>query len=186
MKTTLFLVLILSGFFTFAANTVTPSQAPPSIITGVSTAKDKRTLVVRYELSGRSHEQRVAFTNDITDFRYCRWLGEQGIAVVASMSTDEIYFTTLYLNGRAVPSSPVKIPAPSSKSRLLGIANTGGDSLVITAVQHRRDGSDSKFYGPDRLTGWMYIDNCPPIASKAGGGVLIPFDLSAPKKGEAK
>jgi len=168
MKITLLTVLFLTAVVTFGADTPAPSNAPPATITGVSAAKDGRTLVIRYELSGRSHRQRVAFTNDITDFRYCRWLGDRGIAVVASTRTDEFYYATLYLTGRDVPVSPVRIPAPASKSRLLGIANTGGDSIVITAVQHLR-------HDPDRLTGWMFIDNCPPIGPTVG--LITSFDI---------
>jgi hypothetical protein len=168
MKTTLLTVLFLIAFVTLGADKPVPSNAPPAAITGVSAAKDGRTLISRYELSGRSHRQRVAFTNEITDFRYCHWLGGRGIAVVASTSTDEFYYATLYLTGHDVSVSPVKIPAPASKSRLLGIANTGGDSIVITAVQHRRGDLD-------RLTGWMFIDNCPPIGPMTG--LITTFDI---------
>ena len=167
MKTILLIALLLNSATTFGGEAPVPSNAPPATISGVSTAKDGRTLVIRYERSGRSHAQSVAFTNAITDFRYCRWLGERGIAIVASTSTDEFYYTTLYLTGRDVPVSLVKIPAPFSKSRLLGIANTGGDSIVITGVQHRRNGNE-----PDRLTGWMFLDNCPPLT-----GLIAPFDI---------
>jgi hypothetical protein len=170
MKTTLLLVLVLSSFVALGADTATPSNAPSATITGVSAAKDKRTLVIRYELSGHAHEQRVAFTNDITDFRYCRWLGERGIAVVASTRAGEFFYATLYLKGRDVAVSPAKIPAPTGLSHLLGIANTSGDSIVITAVQHRRG-------APDRLTGWMFIDHCPPIG--AAVGLVVPFDIPA-------
>jgi hypothetical protein len=179
MKTTLLSVLTLSSFVAFAADTVRPSNAAPATITGVSISKDKRKLAIHYELAGHAQEQWVAFTNDITDFRYCRWLGDQGVAVVATVSTEETYFTTLYLSGGDVPASPVKIPAPAGKTQLVGVANTGGDSIVITAVQHRRDGAD-------RLTGWMYIDNCPPGASKVGAGVFMPFDLSRPQDRKSK
>ena len=134
-------------------------------------------MVIRYELSDRSYEQRIAFTNEITDFRYCRWLGDRGIAVVASTRNDEFYYSTLYLTGSDVPKPPSKVPAPVSKSRLLGIANTGGDSIVITAVQHRREGSD-------RLTGWMFIDNCPPIGAMIG--LVIPFAIAAEQLGKTK
>ena len=168
MKTTLLLVLVLSTFVALGADTATPSNASPATITGVSNAKDQRTLVIRYELSGHSHEQRVAFTNDITDFRYCRWLGERGIAVVASTRAGEFFYATLYLKGRDVTVSPARIPAPTGKSDLLGIANTSGDSIVITAVQHRRG-------EPDRLTGWMFIDHCPPTG--AAVGLVVPFDI---------
>jgi len=168
MKTTSIAILVLSALVVLVADKAEPSNAPPAIITGVSAAKDQRTLVIRYELSGHSHEQRVAFTNDITDFRYCCWVGEQGVAVVASTRNEEFFYATLYLTGRDVGVSPARIPAPTSKSRLLGIANTAGDSIVITAVQHQRD-------VPDRLTGWMFIDNCPPIGAKMG--LVVPFDI---------
>ena len=168
MKTTLLLVLTLSSFVALGADTPAPSNPSPATITGVSAAKDKRTLVIRYEISGHSHEQRVAFANDITDFRYCRWLGERGIAVVASTRAGEFFYATLSLKGRDVTVSPARIPAPTGQSHLLGIANTGGDSIVITAVQHRRG-------EPDRLTGWMFIDNCPPTG--AAVGLVVPFDI---------
>ena len=168
LKTTFLATILLTAFIAYGATTL--SNTPPVTISGVSIAKDTRTLVIHYELAGRSHVQRVAFTNDITDFRYCCWLGDQGIAVVASTRGDEFYYATLFLTGRGAPVSPYRIPAPTSKSVLLGIANTGGDSIVVTAVQHRRDRSGN------RLSGWMFIDNCPPIGAMISGWV-IPFDI---------
>jgi hypothetical protein len=51
MKTTLLLVLALSSFVALGADTPAPSNASPATITGVSAAKDKRKLVIRYEQS---------------------------------------------------------------------------------------------------------------------------------------
>ena len=176
LKTASFPVLFLAAFLAGAADTGTTSKIPPAVIMGVSTAEDGRTLIIRYELSGRTHEQRVGFTNNITDFRYCRWLGGRGIAVAVSTGSDEFYYATVYLVGRDVAPAPAKVPAPAGTSRLLGIANTGGDSIVVTAVQHRRE-------SPGRLTGWMFIDNCPPIPA---AGLLIPFDLSGERADKVK
>jgi hypothetical protein len=76
MKTTLLSVLLLSTLVTLvAANPPVPPNKPSTAITGVSLSKDRRTLVIRYDLSGRAHEQRVTFKNEIAEFRYCRWLG---------------------------------------------------------------------------------------------------------------
>jgi hypothetical protein len=175
MKTKMLLALLLSVVVTSGVDGA-PSNAPPAVITGISVAKDGRTLLIRYERSGQSHEQGVAFTSNITDFRYCPWLGGRGVAVVASTGADEFYYATIYLTGRDT-RSPVRIPSPAGKSGLLGIANTGGDSIVISAVQHRRD-------SPERLTGWMFIDNCPPIGATIG--LVIPFEVAAEQAGKTK
>jgi hypothetical protein len=174
MKTQMLMALLLGAVVTRVDGVA--SNAQPAVITGVSAAKDGRTLLIRYERSGQSYEQAVAFTNNITDFRYCPWLGGRGVAVVASTGADEFYYATIYLSGRDT-RSPVRIPAPAGNSRLLGIANTGGDSIVISAVQHRRD-------NPERLTGWMFIDNCPPIGATIG--LVVPFEVSAEQAGKTK
>lgn len=173
MNTRILLALLLSAIVTSGVDAA-QSNATPAVIMGVSAAKDGRTLLIRYERSGQAHEQAVSFTNNMTEFRYCPWLGERGVAVVASTGTNEFYYTTVYLTGRDIPVSLVKIPAPAGNSRLLGIANTIGDSIVITAVQHRRD-------NPERLTGWMFIDNCPPIA-----GSLTPFEFPLEQSAKTK
>jgi hypothetical protein len=184
MKIRLLIVLFLTSFLALGADKPTISNVPPTEITWVSPGKDGRTLVIRYKFSGRSHEQNVTFPNQISEFRYCRWLGEQGIAVVASTRTEEFYYATIHLNGRDAPVWLARIPAPTGKNRLLGIANTGGDSIVITAVEHRRNGPDTRLYGNDRLSGWMFIDNCPP--GGASLGLVIPFDIPAKESGEEK
>src|SRR6185369_16876897 len=134
-----------------------------------------RTLVIRYELRGHDHQLELKFADNITDFRYCRWLGD-GIAVVVSTGTNEYYYAASRLDHEDGMLTPVKIPAPDSPGRLLGIANTGGDSIVITAVQHRRLASTTNSTATDQLTGWMFIDNCPPIGGKVGR--VIPFDIA--------
>ncbi len=181
MKTIRFTILLLTAFAVLGADTPAPSNAPSAIITGVTTAKAKNMLVIRYEQSGRSHEQPVAFPSVVTDFCHCRWLGDRGIAVAVSTRVDdgyEFYYCTVYLTGFSTAVTPLKIPAPPSKSQLLGIANTGGDSIVITAARHQRQGN------ADGLTGWPFIDNCPP--SGAAIGRVIPFDVSTALDGKVK
>src|SRR5258707_15660860 len=120
MKTTICTVLFLTAFIARGANM--PSNAQTAVVTGVTIANDARTLVIRYEFSGHSSERKVAFTNEITDFRYCRWLRAQGIAVAASTRGGEFYYATLYLDSRDIPVAPARIPAPATNGRLLGIA----------------------------------------------------------------
>ena len=64
-----------------------------------------------------------------------------------------------------------KVPVPRGNAQLLGIANTGGDSIVITAGEHRRG-------QVDRVVGWMFFDNCPHIGSTMGDLAIIPFDIA--------
>ncbi|MEQ2009192.1 MAG: hypothetical protein ABMA26_20610 [Limisphaerales bacterium] len=178
MKTVLATILLLITFVVSGAETSSATNLSPATITGVSVLPDNRTLTVRYEVSGRAYEERVALTNDITEFRYCRWMGDWGIGIVASTKSGDFFYTAFYLTGRQFKPASWKVPAPAGRNQLLGIANTIGDSLMITAVQHRRDGP-GPFYGPDQFSGWMFVDNCPGM----GIGELFPFTV--PPKGKA-
>lgn len=169
------LLWLFTAAVAIAAETPKAIEDAPATITGVAPAKDGRTLVIRYELQARAHEVKVVFTNELADFRYCPWMGTQGIALAAATHPGDFYYLILYLNGQNVANSPVRIPAPAGRHRLLGIANTGGDSVVVTALNHSRDNPGTNTYGPDRLTGWMYIDNCPGMTIATG--LVLPFDL---------
>lgn len=181
MKSVFTTILLLVTFVVSAAEKSSSTNPPPATITGVSVLPDKRTLTVRYEVSGRAHEERVALTNDITEFRYCRWMGDWGIAIAASTKSGDFFYTAFYLTGQPVKARSWKIPAPMGRSQLLGVANTGGDSLVITAIRHGRDGPGNT-YGPDQFSGWMYVDNCPGV----GIGEVFPFAVAPKTPGRSK
>ncbi len=181
MKTLLSLMAFLVTGFAFGAD---PSitNPPPATINGVSPTKDSRALVVKYDREGKSYELKVAFTNTITDFRYSRWMGDQGIAVVGATANGEFYWTTAHLLGVNTTTPSYKLPAPAGTNQLMGIANTMGDSVIITAINHHRPQPNR----PDLLTGWMFIDNCPiPGQPISGFGKVVTFDVnteSAKKK----
>ena len=181
MKAVLATILLLITFTVSGAVTSSATNPAPAAITGVSVMPDNRTLTVRYEVSGHAHEERVVLTNDITEFRYCRWMGDWGIAIAASTRSGDFFYTAFYLTGQPVKARSWKIPAPLGRSQLLGVANTGGDSLVITAVRHGRDGPGNT-YGPDQFSGWMFVDNCPGI----GVGELFPFSVPPKSKAAGK
>jgi hypothetical protein len=204
MKTALlFLSLSALTFHASALDAPSSPQSPPKLqpskITAVATAADKRTLVIRYEVAGTAAEERITFAREVADFRYCRWMGDYGIAVVVrtvgdeatgvsfsddgrnlrapsgetgAAETAEYYYSTLYLSGTPKDRKPTRIPAPQVVEPVLGIGNTGGDSIVITAVQHRR--------GPiETVSGWLYIDNCPIPGSGLVLGPVTPFTVPA-------
>jgi len=52
-------ILLLVTLVVSAAEKSSSTKPPPATITGVSVLPDKRTLTVRYEVSGRAHEERV-------------------------------------------------------------------------------------------------------------------------------
>jgi hypothetical protein len=204
MKTP-FLSLWLSAFIfhVSAADAPPAPQTPPkrqaAKITAVATATDKRTLVIRYEIAGVASEERITFAGEVADFRYCPWMGDSGIAIVARTKSEEIngvsfsedgqrvrlwntrtgalekteyFYCTLYLSGTPKEHKPSRISAPQVINPVLGIGNTFGDSDVITAVQHRRSPADS-------ISGWVYIDNCPLPGSGLAIGHITPFTIAA-------
>jgi len=179
MKMLLSLMVLLVTGVAFGADSVT-TNPPPSTITGVALSKDARQLVVKYDREGKSYELKIAFTNAITDFRYSRWMGDQGIAVVGATANGEFHWRVSSLYGTSTTVPAGKIPAPEGKYHLVGIANTGGDSVVITAINHKRLSPDQKHYGPDGFTGWMFIDNCP-IEGRPdiGIGKVVTFEIPA-------
>jgi hypothetical protein len=158
--------------------TAEPPKPQPATVTNLVLAENRRALTVHYVLSGQAHQRVLTFTNAIHDFRYCRWLGERGLAVVAAGQvgdTTEFYYRALRLDPQETNGLAFKIPAPPGRSQLLGVANTGGDSLVVSAVHHQRLGNQ------DRLKGWMFIDNCPHIGA-LGAGLVVPFDVAGELK----
>ena len=156
------------------------STSKPAKITAVTTDATKRTLLVRYEVAGTAYEERIMFTQNVADFRYCQWLGDYGIAVVARTEigdTSEYFYSTCYLKGGSKDHRAAKIPAPTNTSPVLGIGNTVGDSVVITAFEHSRSPPSGS------ISGWTYIDNCPKRTDSGlatGKSTLIPA-LSAPE-----
>ncbi|MEO8351546.1 MAG: hypothetical protein ABI680_07435 [Chthoniobacteraceae bacterium] len=84
----------------------------------------------------------------------------------------EYFYCTLYLSGTPEDHKPMRIPAPEIVNPVLGIGNTIGDSVVITAVQHRRSPAD-------HISGWVHIDNCPLPDGKLAIGHLTPFTVPA-------
>ena len=162
-----------------AADTTQPPHGTPkpprAKITAVSGDSDKRTLVVRYEIAGTVSEERILFAQEIAEFRYCSWVGDCGIAVVARTGvgkTSGYFYSAFFLASGSKDHQPARIPAPEGDSPVLGIGNTHGDSVVITAVAHSRNAGDS-------VSGWVYIDNCPSTDSGHALGRVTPFAASA-------
>ena len=145
-------------------------------ITAVAIDSDKRMLVVRYEVAGTASEERIAFPHEIADFRYCRWVGDSGIAVVARTGEGEAaeyLYTAFYFSKRATDHIPLKIRTPKGRYTVLGIGSPGGDTVVITAFQPN--------FGPVGGTpGWIYKDGCPQTAFGdfgREGGFAAPFTV---------
>lgn len=172
MKTTFYSIVLFVIFAAFRVTAAEPSNALPATIISVVLAEDRRALNIHYEVAGKTYQRALRFTNTIDDFRYCRWLGQRGVAVVAAGQLGdgtEFYYRAFYLDQQSTNDATFKIPAPPGKSQLLGIANTGGDSVVVSAVRHERTGNQ------DRVKGWVFVDNCPHAAAM-GAGLIIPFD----------
>lgn len=139
----------------------------------VTADTDGRTLVIRYEVSGRAEEWRWTLPGEVVEFRYCPWIRDSGIAVAAmtrGVETTEFYYTAFRFEQAPKELKPARIPALPGQNKLLGIVNTGGDSLVITAIQHHREALG------ERVAGWTYIDNCP-VPGLAIGQVT-PFEIA--------
>jgi hypothetical protein len=134
--------------------TLSPMSGPPGTLLGVTRGPDKRSLVIHYEFSGRTNEQIVSLAKDIADFQSCSWLFGRGVALALSDADGDIYWATGYF-ALSKPLFPRKIRAPGGY-QLLGIANTRGDTIVVSAIDHRQD--------EDTRRGWMYINSCPPAA----------------------
>jgi hypothetical protein len=108
---------------------------------------------------------KASFSEDGRSVRV--WNTETGAEV-----TTEYFYCTLYRSGTPKEHKPTRIPAPEVVNPVLGIGNTFGDSVVITAVNHHRSPSDS-------ISGWVYIDNCPIPDSGLAIGHLTPFTVPA-------
>ena len=156
------------------ASTVHAPRPQKSSILSVTADADGRTLLIRYALSGGTQERRWTLPGEVVEFRYCPWLGDAGIAVVAmtrGAETNDFYYTAFYFKQPPGDLKPARIPALPGNNKLLGIANTGGDSLVITAIQHHRSAPG------ERIAGWTYIDNCPMPGMAIGQ--VTPFEFAA-------
>jgi hypothetical protein len=66
----------------------------------------------------------------------------------------EYYFAAFWLGPEPKVHSGSKLQAPAEEFRILGIGNTSGDSVVITAMKYDRAGRGT-------AGGWIYVDNCP-------------------------
>lgn len=160
--------------------TLTSADKPTAAsLEKVTRSKDSKSLEVTFSFGGKVRTQQIKFPAKVADFHFAKWFGDQGIAVAAKADDDSFYYAAFRFSEHSNAFEASHVPVAASKHILLGIAGTGGDSLVITAVEHRRDGVGNT-YGPDRLQGWMFIDNCPHIGSMPGVGIVIPFDLKAP------
>lgn len=144
-------------------------------IRSVTVSADKRAVVVAYSLGGRTLERRAelpkAEAARIGAVTHCPWMDRTGVAVAVTVGTGRdtrVRYATLRLGAADEPARPLAaVPAPAGEGVLAGIANTEGDSVVVTFLRHRRAG------GVDRLDGWMFVDNCP-----VGFGTVIPFEAS--------
>jgi hypothetical protein len=169
---------------TIASAADAPLKSPAKII-GVTPNKERTALVIRYEISGTPHEKQLLLQNSITDFRYCPWMGNSGIAFVICTGggwTAQYYYSAFHLTEDQTTHRPVGIPAPPGSFDVLGIGNTGGESLIITAV--RRVLNPGEPY-----SGWLYSVSSPQtngeLPEKARGHVIpfeVPAKISAPAK----
>jgi len=126
---------------------------PPATILAVSRASDKCSLMIRYELAGKTNEQRIILTNGIADFHFCSWVRDRGIALALSDPEGEVYWAAFYFAGRKGPVYPRRLRSPPGYS-LLGIVNNRGDSIIISAVERSSERGEA--------SGWMYFNGCPP------------------------
>jgi hypothetical protein len=131
---------------------VHPMDGPPGTILGVMRGHDKQILRIHYSLDGRTNEQVLKLSEDVADFHFCSWVRDRGIALAVSDSAGGIYWAAAYFAHLEKPVYPHKIRAPDGY-KLMGIANTRGDTIVVTALDHRDETTPR---------GWMYINSCPP------------------------
>jgi hypothetical protein len=132
-----------------------PLSGPRGTLIGVTRGTDKRTLVIHYEFLGRTNEQTVSLTKDIADFQSCSWIFGFGVALALSDTDGDIYWAAAYFARLNRPLFPHKIRVAGGDYKLLGIANTRGDTIVVSAIDHHDE---------DAPRGWMYISGCPPAA----------------------
>jgi len=143
---------------TIAEGSDAPNNWPPGTfagtLLGVMRGADNHTLVIHYEIDGHTNQQPVILTNDIADYHFCPWLFGRGVALAVSDRAGDVYWAVYYFGRLGRPVYPRKIRSPSGY-HLVGIANTRGDTIVITAIDHTDSAAPR---------GWMYINECPPAA----------------------
>ena len=153
MRTTL--ILLLFATVTLGAEPTT--SLPPAKIISVAPDTEATTLLIRYEVSGASHEQRLLLPASVSDFRFCRCAGNSGIAIVARTGagwTSQYFYSAFFLTGQPTAHRPVNIQGPVGDFLVLGIGNSGGQSLVITGVRHHPERGEP-------VSGWLFIDKNP-------------------------
>ena len=141
---------------TQVSNTNDPAASPyagaPGTLLGVMRGADAHSLVIHYEWQGYTNTQVVQLSSEIAEYYACPWVFGRGVALAISDKKGEVYWAARFFAHLKKPVFPHRIPTPPN-NRLIGIANTRGDTIVITGLDHS-----------DEVTprGWMYINSCPP------------------------
>src|SRR5438093_6065809 len=162
MKITIAILWLLTAALLPAAESISPTptnapevdpfSGPPGRLLDVMRGTDKTSLVIYYEFAGRTNEQTVLLMKDIAAYHFCSWVSGRGVALALSDTEGDIYWAAGYFARLNKPLFPRKIRSPSGYN-LLGIANTGGDTIVVAAIDHHDESTPH---------GWMYINTCPP------------------------
>jgi hypothetical protein len=152
MKTRVMFAFLLASVVLCAAELDT---RPAATILAVSRGTDKQSLLIQYELAGKTNEIKAIVTNGIGDFHFCRFL-RQGMALALKDEAGEFYFATFLFDAGPGPIYPRLLPTFDARNHeLLGIANTVGDTIVVSAV--------NRSVVPEfQALGWMYVNACPP------------------------
>jgi hypothetical protein len=161
----------------------------PSVLTSVVLSTDRKTVEVSFTTDEKPHSMTVQFEGAVEEFRYCPWLGAYGIAIVARVGSGEdasYYVANNYFSSHLALTEikAARIQAPKGHFPGLGIGNTGGDSIVISALRHSRNPSEV-------VSGWLWTSNCPlPSMPLAVGTVKsiseIPVSQFAPSSTPAE
>ncbi len=147
-----------------------PSSSPPPVLESVVLANGGKTLVVSFSTNGTHEKLSFDFPEAVRDFRYAPWLRGYGIAVVARTgnSTSASYYWNLSaLNTTDSQTMSMKIDAPADVLPALGIGNSEGDTLVISAISHHRGETES-------VKGWVYVNTCPYPGMEGGTVTKVP------------
>ncbi len=90
-----------------------PLNGPAATLLGVYRSADKSSLMVQYDLSGRTNELQIVLTNGIAEFHFCSWVRGRGIALALSDEDGAVYWAASYaVAGRAGPIYPRRLPSP--------------------------------------------------------------------------
>lgn len=165
----------LRGGVAWGAGPAEVKAAEPTRIVGVAKEASGRALVVRYRKAEAQRTLRFEFPGVVADYRSCPMMGDFGVAVAAAVRGKnglEFYYRSAPFWKDDVAEG-VRIPAPAGKFQLMGILNTQGDSIVVTAIRHVRESNKQS------ITGWYYTNNCPIPDVEVGSLTTFTMPLAA-------